>query len=364
MNSNLADYLPNRDYLDLSVSPHLWNINSIFVGKSVTLFNGWCLPVGGRLDDTLLKINGTAFPLIFSRTAEAYFVELYPWYPNAVFSSFVLEIPHDQLDLRKTDEIQMTVHEAGTGSQMGAMLSLLSSDLNFTIPDPEIAARIGVGEAMHYTMFGRSIYRGFDAALRRVNGRGITGAKRIVDWGCGSGRVARHIVPTLTKGQVFTGFDIDAPAIEWSNSHIGPHFQKSELDPPLPVHDKSTDLLVAYSVFTHLSEEAFGTWIAEVSRFLEPGGVALFTVLSDFAMAALAPAFPIEAHKTWQKRGIYDDPGNQQLETIDVGGDIYRNTWVKREFVSQMLKDNGLDLVEWESPFHFYQDLVVATRKD
>jgi SAM-dependent methyltransferase len=115
-------------------------------------------------------------------------------------------------------------------------------------------------------------------------------------------------------------------------------------------------------VFTHLSEAAFLAWTKEMARVVRPGGTLLFTVLGDFAMAALAPGFPRVAHERWRQRGIYDDSGNAQLETIGVTGATYRNTWVKRSFVEKAL-GSDFELVDYVRPFHFYQDLVVARRR-
>lgn len=361
--TDLRQFLPNADLLDLAAAPHLWNINSIEVGATATRLTGWCLPHGGRLDNSALVVNGGTFPLVRSDKPAGQYAELYPWHPNAAFASFTVDIPHSILDLRSADEFEFrAVPRSGTQGYAGYSLQIKRSDLSFEPPDAVIAARIGVGEALHYTMFGRSIFRGFDAALRRATGGGFEKAGSIVDWGSGSGRVSRHIVGGLRSGQTFRGFDIDAPAIAWSNTHIGPHFHASTIAPPLDVASESVDVVVAYSVFTHLSEAAFHQWLSELKRIFRPGGTLLFTVLGDFSMASLAPTFPRVAHERWRERGIYDDSANRQLETIEVGGDVYRNTWVKRAFISQALGRAGLKHIETASPFHFYQDLVVARR--
>lgn len=356
---DFRSFLPNADLFDLDRAPHLWNINSVTIGTDATTINGWCLPHGGVAGRTRLLVNGHRFaPAFYDKPAGVY-AELYPWYPNAALAGFSLTVPHRTLDLRKADEIVFEVAD-GEVAPDGYQLALLRSDLGFIIPDAEIAARIGVGDVMSYTMFGRAIYRGLDAALRQSVGHGFDGAKTIVDWGCGSARVSRHIVPRLKPGQTLTGFDIDAPAVDWSNRHVGPHFRTCGLNPPLDVASGSVDVVFAYSVFTHLSEASFHDWLAEIRRILAPGGVVLFTVLGDFAMAALAPNFPRVAHQAWIKRGIYDDSGNAQLETIGVGGAVYRNTWVKRRFVDEALGRAGLKKAAVLSPFHFYQDLVAG----
>lgn len=359
---NILNYLPNADLLDLAAPPHLWNINTVSIGPESTTVEGWCLPFSGRPDLTRLIVNGQRFAPSFHEKPAGVYAELYPWHPNAAFAGFALSLPHSVLDARKVPELTFEVAESD-GPPVGYRLCLLTSDLSFTIPDAEISARIGVDSAISYTMFGRSIYRAFDRALERATGKGFSAARRIIDWGCGSARVSRHIIPNLRADQTLTGFDIDAPAVDWSNRNIGPHFKTSSHNPPLDVESGSTDVVFAYSVFTHLAEEAFHVWLKEIHRILAPGGTVLFTVLGDFAMAALAPGFPRVAHQTWVKRGIYDDSGNAQLETIGVGGDIYRNTWVKRAFIKDALARAKLDLVAIESPVHFYQDLVVARKK-
>lgn len=95
---------------------------------------------------------------------------------------------------------------------------------------------------------------------------------RVADWGCGLGRVVRHL-PARYK---CTGFDYNTQAIEWGTDHIsGVQFLKNNLLPPLPVEDASFDAVYALSVFTHLSAEGHKRWIAEIKRVLAPRGVFL-----------------------------------------------------------------------------------------
>jgi SAM-dependent methyltransferase len=356
---NLAKVIPNFDFLEIDRVPHLWNINWIDIGKT-----GWSLPHDGLMGNSGLLVNGVIFPIVRDIAPSQVYVDLYPWHPNAAYSGFTLQIPHEKLDLRTVTEarfesVSLTNHD----SLNSYNLSILIDDLKFEIPDAEIAARIGVGETLHYTMFGRGIYHAFQDALRNETGKGFEGASNIMDWGSGSGRVARHVIRELKRKQKFTGFDIDAPAVNWSNKNIGSYFSVCELQPPLNIAANSIDVVFAYSVFTHLSEEAFHVWLAELSRAMRPGGTLLFTVLSDFAMVSLLPNFPKADHQRYFARGIYDDSKNKQLETIGVGGDVYRNTWVKQAFVKEALLRAGLEMSSFVSPAHFYQDLVVARKK-
>jgi SAM-dependent methyltransferase len=103
----------------------------------------------------------------------------------------------------------------------------------------------------------------------------------LLDWGCGCGRVLRHW-SDLPNTRV-CGCDITPKMVEWCNEHL-PFAEATvnELSPPLPYPDSSFDLVYAFSVMTHLSEELQCAWTAECRRVLRPGGYFLFSTLGEF----------------------------------------------------------------------------------
>ena len=56
----------------------------------------------------------------------------------------------------------------------------------------------------------------------------------------------------------------------------------NELTPPLPYDDSSFDLVYAFSVMTHLSEELQRAWVQECRRVLKPGGYFVFSTLGEY----------------------------------------------------------------------------------
>jgi len=99
--------------------------------------------------------------------------------------------------------------------------------------------------------------------------------KRILDWGCGVGRVLRHFLPESKKGTQFYGCDIHAPSIacladEYPEFHI---FCSGER-PPLPLLDNYFDMIYCVSVFTHLVD-TWEIWLRELHRILKPNGIVL-----------------------------------------------------------------------------------------
>lgn len=103
--------------------------------------------------------------------------------------------------------------------------------------------------------------------------------KRILDWGCSTGRVLRHFEDLAANGAEAWGCDVDAAAIEWASGALAPPFRffTTTFQPHLALPDASFDLVYAISVFTHVSD-LWDTWLMELRRILRPGGLAFVSV--------------------------------------------------------------------------------------
>lgn len=100
----------------------------------------------------------------------------------------------------------------------------------------------------------------------------------ILDFGCGWGRISRVFL-TATSAVNITGVDVRLDALELGRK-LTPKI-RFELINPRPTivsyADDRFDLIVAYSVFSHLSEDVALSWIEEFARLLSPGGVLCVT---------------------------------------------------------------------------------------
>lgn len=102
---------------------------------------------------------------------------------------------------------------------------------------------------------------------------------RVMEWGCGPGRVIRHM-PELLQGQTteIVGTDYNPRSISWCDEHLdGITFVHNGLMPPLPFPDGHFDAMYNLSVFTHLGEETQQAWVQELWRVLKPGGTLIST---------------------------------------------------------------------------------------
>jgi SAM-dependent methyltransferase len=155
---------------------------------------------------------------------------------------------------------------------------------------PAFDADDAEGARQAFNEGGREAVRSLERALASI-GRELTSFARILDFGCGPGRIMRHLGP-LADGSELHGVDVDGDAIAWCSEQIpfaqfvtGPH------EPPLPYADGAFDLVFNHSVFTHIDEARQDLWLAELRRILAPGGIALLTVHStrqcNFTLANL-----------------------------------------------------------------------------
>jgi SAM-dependent methyltransferase len=111
----------------------------------------------------------------------------------------------------------------------------------------------------------------------RSAGKSLDDFDSVLDFGCGCGRLLRHL-PKFTKAKLF-GCDYNPELVAWCAKNLPiAKLAVNSLEPPLPYSDGSFDFIYARSVFTHLPEKAQIEWMRELHRVLAPGGVLYFTM--------------------------------------------------------------------------------------
>jgi len=133
----------------------------------------------------------------------------------------------------------------------------------------------------------------------------------ILEWGCGPGRIIRHIAAGPPGRQVrLAGTDVNEASIAWSARHLpGIDFRPNGFSPPLPFADSAFDVVYCFSVFTHLSDAAQQAWAGELHRVLRPGGVLLCTTQGDVFRDRLAVG---EERRRYEEGGLVVQDGYQE----------------------------------------------------
>lgn len=156
------------------------------------------------------------------------------------------------------------------------------------VPPDVLAARVGTAAGEDPLAF----YLSEGGRLRTVieeslpGGWGWTG-KRVLDFGCGSGRVLRQFEREAADA-AFLGCDIDEASIAWDRANLSPPFEflQCGLVPPLAIEPESLDLIWAMSVFTHIGD-SWSDWLLEMHRLLAADGLLVASFLGEGMWEAL-----------------------------------------------------------------------------
>lgn len=121
--------------------------------------------------------------------------------------------------------------------------------------------------------------------------------KSVLDFGCGAGRVVRHLAEEAPECELW-GADIDDACIDWNIENLGPsvEFVVNRERPPLPFPDGKFDLVYALSVFTHIGD-SWAAWLLEIDRILASGGRLVATFMGQAMSEAVAG-------EPWDERNV------------------------------------------------------------
>lgn len=112
----------------------------------------------------------------------------------------------------------------------------------------------------------------------------------VLDWGCGPGRVIRHLPNLMDKSCHFYGTDYNKNYVKWCRKNIPDvTFSSNQLAPPLEYKDNTFDAISGISIFTHLSEEMHFAWFNELIRVSKPGGILFLTLQGNIYRDKLTP---------------------------------------------------------------------------
>lgn len=192
---------------------------------------------------------------------------------------------------------------------LSTMEVLLAANRFMPVPPPEL---IFCGDGDY-----RAIGAEFLGHFVRLGG--LAPHERMLDLGCGVGRMAVPLTQYLTAEGSYDGVDVAAPGIAWCARAITPvypnfRFQRLDVAHPLynaqgeaeaatvrlPFADASFDFIALVSVLTHLDPDAVANYAREIARLLAPGGRCFATafLLNKPARAGIVagtarPAFPV-----------------------------------------------------------------------
>ncbi|GAB4369230.1 MAG: hypothetical protein Kow0042_10840 [Calditrichia bacterium] len=137
-------------------------------------------------------------------------------------------------------------------------------------------------------------------ADRLIKYAGMNSNSRVLDVGCGYGRLPLGIINRLGEIALYQGVDVDRNAIQWCKKYIERNhpnykFLKIDVKNPrynpkgklnssafrFPFDDDSFDIIFLFSVFSHMVIEDIQKYLIEFNRLLSPKGKIFLTAFVE-----------------------------------------------------------------------------------
>lgn len=210
---------------------------------------------------------------------------------------------------------------------------------------------------------------------------------RMLDVGCGVGRLYLAAKPYLTADDSYLGLDVGkgfidicaeqyaAPNVSFLHTEAsnGYYAKEVEVGPkPWALADGSHNLVTALSVWTHLREEDWRFYLAEVARVLKPGGRAIisFFILDDRYRPELKTSATSRFYPQPENKWIFDaqayDSEHWKYPSWAAVPEVA--TGVPVDVFNEVVAEVGLQVRsylpgQWkDQPGFFFQDVVVFER--
>ena len=243
------------------------------------------------------------------------------------------------------------------------------------VPKSEIRTWVGpFWDPDRYLETGRS------ECARLIRPSGLQPSDRIIDLGCGCGRITIHLAQFLSEGSSYLGFDHSAPLVNWCLREIQPRypnfqFQLADIhnggsNPEgvlsagqikLDSSGNDTDVVLAISLFTHMRMGDIQAYLREVYRVLKPGGrlLATYFLLNEKSIAAIdakaatyAFVFPVDVDsRSWTKEVPEEAIAHPEARIVEA----YRNVGLN---IATILYGGWT-----RNASEDHQDLVIAEKK-
>lgn len=240
-------------------------------------------------------------------------------------------------------------------------------------PPVDMIVKIGSDTAPNFLHSGKHYFYQF------LNHNLITQNSRVLDVGCGVGRLAIPLTEYFSTGS-YEGFDVDDKAILWCKENITPHhpnfnFNVAEIHNDFynssyntaackykfPYNDNEFDFVFLLSVFTHMMLDDISTYLSEISRVLKPNGNCFITyfILNDESKSLIPSVKNTQQFLYPIKNGLtinYDTPSSGCAFSEEDILKLYENNNLKLT--------NPIFYGRWcgrENCFD-YQDVIIAKK--
>ena len=286
---------------------------------------------------------------------------------GSAFARYRVQLPLPVSSTERPQDAIVTLLPFSGGRALRPVV--VAHDTAIPMPTEALALRIGGGfldVALEFMGYFQQLAR-------------LSPSDKVLEIGCGLGRMAYPLAYYLDDSGSYQGFDIDAELIGWAKDTIGaargnfhfehadvhnPHYNPAGLLTPesfrFPAPSEAIDVTLAVSLFTHLPAPVARHYLNETARVLRDGGTAFLTafLVDDAASKGMAEGRAILHLGERAAGGWVADAANPEFA---IG-------FPAADFLGWMA-EAGLEVTavypgNWSgrAPFLSFQDIVVARR--
>jgi ubiquinone/menaquinone biosynthesis C-methylase UbiE len=179
--------------------------------------------------------------------------------------------------------------------------------LNYAALYEDLAARTPRDRAVGYGPY--DVVGQVEVDLLRMEG--LRPRHTLVDFGCGSGRMALHAIPYLAGGW-YIGIDISDTLLRRAREEMNRAYPEPacavswvrQLSSRFDQKDQSVDMICAFSVFTHTEHEDTYRYLVDALRIIRPGGRFVFSCLPldlDYARQIFVEEASMDLALRWSR---------------------------------------------------------------
>jgi SAM-dependent methyltransferase len=241
--------------------------------------------------------------------------------------------------------------------------------LDEMIPDYSVANYVGGGGPEQYKAVGRVMLDWFKQFCD------LRPDERVLEVGCGIGRIAIPLTQYLDKGS-YVGFDIIQVGIDWCRQKVTPRYpnfqffladvhnkyyhpegRQAACEYRFPFPDDEFDFVFLTSVFTHMLPPDLEHYAAEIGRVLRPGGRCFCTayVIDTEGARQLAAGTSLMAFQAFPDGYWSDTPDNPEHAVA------YPEDYLRRVFQESGLDTTRIIPGEWWRN-EFAQDIMIVAK--
>jgi SAM-dependent methyltransferase len=325
------------------------------------VLEGWVFHPEQELDAVQVFVDGRgiAYVPLFDRPDVA---AVYPDSPHAVRSGYQLILP---TGLLCADDVNRVAVAGCYRDRPCVRKTTFMFEENHTpqvpIPPPSLIKHTqGDEDGVLYRKLGYLFYR---EVLDLVGAhRDLGTIRRVLDWGCGSGRVTANFLADH-HGFAVDGCDPHAESIAWCQTNLtGGRFQVSQMRPPLPYPDAQFDFVLGLGVVYLLNRDEFADWLRELKRITAINGVLVISIQGLFAAQV---RFPAPALDSLRRDGILDAAEVDRRYPPASAGHLYRRGFFWTPEAIQQTAARYFRVIDYlEGAFTSDHDYVILERAE